>query len=89
MLEWIAEMPFPEMGADEVGAGDQEFLLNFQVQKSNLRFLSMPFQLRELRVLSREKGKGRKAGGASSSQGAWENVAEAGLLFRSSSSAQL
>lgn len=68
MLECTAEVPFPETRVDGVGAGDQEFLLNFQVQKLNLRFLSMPFQLRELRVLGREKRKGRKAAGASSSQ---------------------
>lgn len=30
--------------------GDQEFLLNFQVHKLNLRFLTIPFQLPELRL---------------------------------------
>lgn len=31
--------------------GDQDFLLNFQVQKLTLRFLRIPFQLPELRLL--------------------------------------
>lgn len=38
---------------------DQGFLLNFQVQKLNLRFLSRGFQLPELGLLKWEKRKGK------------------------------